>query len=123
MDNTHSSKLAEALRVLGENVMHLQDRFPDNTVDEVWIPAVGHDGLAVVTGDRAIWNDTEKRELLRTHRVSTFFFPKRYPRMGTWDQVAFTVKVWPAVRAEAARIRTWSCFDVHENGKLSSLAA
>lgn len=54
IDNNLSKQLADGMAAFGESVIHLKDRFDADEDDEVWLSAIGEDGLFLITRDDRI---------------------------------------------------------------------
>ena len=66
-DNNISTKLTRALGILAEplnTVVHLQDSFPPETIDEEWITEIKEKGYIVISGDPKIAKNPHERKLL-----------------------------------------------------------
>ena len=68
-----SSKLAEALRLLGKDVEHIHDKFEEGIKDEIWLPYVGENKMALITKDKGIRRKPNEQALLRKYGVVAFY--------------------------------------------------
>jgi hypothetical protein len=66
--------IAEALRAAGVQVEVHDDHFPQNALDETWLPAVGRKGWAVLTSDDRIRYRHAEISAASTARVALFIF-------------------------------------------------
>jgi hypothetical protein len=70
----------DALRAAGAHVKVHDDHFPQDALDEVWLPAVGQSGWAVLTsGDRIRYRQAEKSAATAAG-VALFIFTGRRMR-------------------------------------------
>ena len=61
------------MKGFGEHVIHLQDKFPPDTDDPIWLKYIGEKGLILVTRDERIrWRPAELRAL-KDYKVGAFF--------------------------------------------------
>jgi hypothetical protein len=105
LDNTFPRKLADILRLLDVDVVHLQAEFDPGTADEVWIPQVSAKGYILLTGDGRIRKGSVERAALEESQLPAIFLYSGYTNLSIWEQVAFLVRHWPAIDKEARRLK------------------
>jgi hypothetical protein len=90
--------LAEALRILGEPVDHVNDIFAPATPDETWIRYAGERGWCVVSRDVNITRRPHELAALRDFGVGAFFLlpGKRSPRLCQIIQAV--IRHWPELK-------------------------
>ena len=106
LDENLPASIAKALHELqthfnGEHfqVLHLNDRYPQGTKDEEWIPAVGAEGGLVITQDCNIHRMRSQRDLIAEHGVGLVFLkPPSKNGFSYWQQVELIVELWPAIK-------------------------
>lgn len=83
-------------------VQHLKGRFPEDTLDEVWLPQVAAEtGLIIVSADPAITKAKKEREIWRRTGLTSFFFGGGFAGLSVWPQIAEVVNWWPEIVREA----------------------
>jgi predicted nuclease of predicted toxin-antitoxin system len=76
-DNNVSKKIVEGLKAFGEEVVHLQEKFPEDSADIEWLQYVGEKGLVLITRDERVrWNPAEIAAI-KKFKVATFFLGGR----------------------------------------------
>ena len=73
VDNNLGVGVAAVLRELGLDVKHLKEDHPEDTLDEVWLAAIGADGRCLITRDLSIRTNRRLKDALKRHRVGAFF--------------------------------------------------
>jgi len=114
IDNNISKKIAKGLAEFGEDVMHLQDQFPEDAPDEEWLEYVGKNGMVLVTRDERIrWNPTELAAL-KKHKVRAFFMGGK--KLDRCAQIRQIVQNWPRMKEHARRLKPPFGFRIPEKG-------
>ena len=113
-DNNVSLHLVNGMRAFGENVIHLQEKFPENTDDVIWLKHLGENKMVLITRDEKIrWNPAE-RDAFRKHKVGAFFLSgKNLDRCRMIQQV---VKNWPRIKEYARKSKPPYFFRVPSRG-------
>ena len=123
LDNTNPPGFAPSLRAFEFDVRHMLEcaEFPRQgaTKDEEWMPVVGAQGWACITGDRRILVTEPLPRIRRESKLTTFFMPKGYTTQPLWPQYQLLVKCWLDIKANAERARAGDCFEVQQNGKVN----
>ena len=79
LDRSIPRSVAEALKLVRTGDTYwLEDRYPHNTPDEVWIPDAGAAGWLVVARDKKIRTRLWQRELVRRHGVGCFILNQKH---------------------------------------------
>lgn len=102
-----SIRIVEALRILdrANEIVHLRDRFPENTADAEWIFALAKEGgWVVVSGDLRITRNPAERKAWQESGLVAFFLEKSWANLTLWDQAWRLFKWWPEIVAQASRI-------------------
>jgi len=96
IDNNLSTYLAAGMKGFGEEVMHLCDQFPPDTVDTKWLEYIGNNGYVLVSRDEKLrWNPAEIYAL-KTFKVGAFFLGgKGRTRCELIQQL---VRNWPKMK-------------------------
>jgi predicted nuclease of predicted toxin-antitoxin system len=95
-DNNVSKKIVEGLKAFGEEAVHLQEIFPEDTADIDWIQYVGEKELVLITRDERVrWNPAEIAAI-KKFKVATFFLGGSHlDRCRLIQQV---VRNWPRIK-------------------------
>ena len=104
LDNNLSRHLAEGLRGFGEkDVMHLTDRFPDDTDDATLLKYMGEEHIFFITRDLRIrWKPAEIRAL-KDYNIGAFFLGgKNQSRCQLIQQL---VRHWPKIKEHSLNYR------------------
>ena len=101
IDENLGHDLAKGLGLLGFNVEHLLDSFPQGTKDVDWLEYVGKNNLALVTKDKGIRRKPNEKALLLKYRVVAFY-------LGGSEQsgqniVKQLVNAWEKMETEARK--------------------
>lgn len=106
--------LAEALRVLGEPVEHVNEIFAPATPDETWIRYAGERNRCIVSRDVNITRRPHELAALRASSVGAFFLlpGKRSPRLCQTIQTM--IRHWPELKRLAATERRPFQFQIGE---------
>ena len=123
LDNTFGKQTAAILQMLDVDAVHLQDEFAPNTMDVDWIPEVSRKGYVLITGDGRIRKGGAERAALEQSRLRAIFFYNGYTNLNIWEQVAFIVRLWPAIDSEAQRMKPGETRHLSVNGNISTFEA
>jgi hypothetical protein len=127
-DNCMAWRIAEALALLleldGFEIVALRSRFPENCADEEWMPALGKEGgWNVISGDRRIIRNPQRRRVWMESRLTTFFLAP------AWSNEAFTerekhlrlLKRWDEIVECARKSHPGTGFILPYRGKIERL--
>lgn len=79
-------------------IEHLTDRFPEDALDEVWLPAIAEDKeLVVVSADPRITTSKKVKEVWQGTGLTSFFFGGGFSDKRIWTQVLEVVRWWPDI--------------------------
>lgn len=127
-DNQLAPQLAECIHALakveGDEVVHLRTKFPPNTKDPVWIPALAEEGgWIVVCGDLNIIRMRAERPVWKAAGLVGFFLKKGWINITPWDQAWRLVHWWPDIVKQAHFAAPGSAYGVSLNytGKFDTL--
>jgi hypothetical protein len=123
LDHNLPPRVARALNALSEGLGHdviaLQEKFPKNTKDEVWIRCLSAEGgWAVLSGDRAIMKDPVTLAAWRESTLTVFFLEKGWSKIDYWVKAWKLVQIWPRILSLAETIHPGTTYLVPVRGKL-----
>ena len=127
-DNCLPLRLAEALQSLegskGHTVTHLRDMFDEAISDVEWIRVLAAEGdWIIISGDLRISQNVFERQAWRESGLTAFFLAKGWTTLPLWEQAWKLIKWWPAIAAQAERIKQGAGFIVPVSGaKLQQLS-
>lgn len=100
-DNCFSKNLAEAINILDqdEEIIHLKDRFRENTKDEVLLKDIGENNIFLITRDTRIRKHAAAREAFRKHRVGAFILTGK--GLNRWQIIRFIINNWIKIKEAA----------------------
>ncbi len=102
VDNNFGRTLVNGFRALGySDIEHLQDTFPQDADDEVWLKYVGENRYVLITKDKAIRHNPKEKEALLKHRVVAFYLGG--DQMGTKEISKQLINAWGKIEACAER--------------------
>ena len=106
-DNNISFKIANAARELFQDnkrhIMHLTDKFPANTIDEVWINQLIKEGnWALISIDRFQKNSIEKMAL-NNPRLVSFILKSGWSDIGFYEQAHMLIRWMPTFIKQAEK--------------------
>ncbi|HEY0394100.1 MAG TPA: DUF5615 family PIN-like protein [Candidatus Elarobacter sp.] len=121
LDNMLPPALADVLRALEYDVVHLREHFAPNAKDEDWLPVVGKRGWAIVTVDHRIAKSRATQELLKAaNTVAVFLFPS-FQALNRDKQVAWIVEHFSVIRSAVESAKRGTNLTARQNGKLEKL--
>lgn len=101
IDENLGHDLAKGLCLLGYNVEHLLDNFPEGTRDVDWLGYVGENKLALITKDKGIRRKPNEKALLLKYKVVAFYLGGS--EQSGQDIVKQLVNAWDKMEAEAKK--------------------
>jgi hypothetical protein len=115
VDNNLPPALARALHALsesrGHSVVHLRQKFEQDTKDEAWIKALSTEGgWSVITHDRQ--NKGLEREVLSRAGLIVFFLDKSWSKRTFWDISHNIVRWWPRIIEQSEGMQGGAAFKV-----------
>jgi len=120
-DNNISHKIAKALSVLAQpidEVIHLTDKFPENTVDEEWISKIKDEGYAIISGDPKIAKRPHQKEVLVNSKLTVFFLARGWMNLNFWNQASGLIKIFPEIRRLTKENPTKAIFEITKGGQV-----
>jgi len=96
-DNCVSENVVAALRCLEKrhDLVHLRDRFPEGTLDPVWIGALGSEGgWTIVSGDPRISRGKAERAAWRESGLTAFFCGDAWGSRKLMMQASEMLRMW-----------------------------
>jgi PIN like domain len=123
LDNNLAPKLARGFHqfVLGEDeVVHLRDRFRQDTPDVEWMRALaGESHWVIVSGDVAIGRNPHEVEAWKSAGHVIFFLKAGWTNIQFWPQVQKLARCFPDIIVLARRAKPGDSFVVSVNGKIA----
>lgn len=109
-DNNLPPGLAHALAALCANdpdisaVTHLRDRFPGDTKDPVWIPALAREAgpWYVLSIDKFKKDHRAEREAIRRAGLTVYVLDAQWSSQAYWTKAARLVLWWPTISKHAS---------------------
>ena len=123
LDNTFSKQMAEILRMLKVEAIHLQEEYAAETKDADWIPEVALKGYTLITGDGRIRKGSAERAALEQSQLPAIFLYNGYTNTTIWEQVAFLVRHWPVIEKEARKMQSGDTRYLGVNGNITTYEA
>lgn len=125
-DNTFAPGLARALPLIAAGAhasKHLLDQYPGGDPgDMVWIREVGSwTGWIILSGDRRIATNPQKRAALIDSRRHIFFMPSGFPDLDRWEQASHFFRWLPKIVKRAGNPGSHVAFDVKMNGAIDPI--
>jgi PIN like domain len=122
-DNNLPPKLAKALHVLvapEHEVIHLKEKFPQNTSDETWMNGLAKElDWVIISGDNRITKNPHEVQAWRAAGHTTFFLKPGWTNVNFWTQAYKFVKCFPDIIATARGAKSGRFFLVAGNGKIT----
>lgn len=99
IDNNLGQQLANGMKAFGEEVMHLKEKFSEDTPDVEWLSYVGEQNLILVTRDLKVRYRPLELKALKEYKVGAFFLGgKNRTRCELIQQL---VRNWPRMKSLA----------------------
>jgi hypothetical protein len=122
-DNNLPPKLAKGLHVLiapEHEVIHLKEKFPQNTSDEDWMKGLAKElDWVIISGDNRITKNPHEVQAWRAAGHTTFFLKPGWTNFDFWTQAYKIVKCFPDIIATARKAKSGKFFLVAGNGKIT----
>ena len=113
-DNNLSKHLSDGLGDFGEDTCHLQDYFPEDTIDEVWLKYIGEQGWFLITIDRQILRRPLEKEALKKYKIGAFFLSGK--NMMRWNYVKQLIISWEKIKSIAHNETPPFAYQVNRHG-------
>jgi PIN like domain len=121
-DNNLSPKLAKSLNVLvapDHEVVHLKEKFPANTPDDIWMNGLARElDWVIISGDNRITRNPYEVQAWRAAGHTTFFLKPGWTNYSFWVQAYKFVKCFPDIMGVAKKAKSGEFFFVSGNGKI-----
>lgn len=114
VDNNLSTALAAGMKAFGEDVVHLQDHFGENSADSEWLAHIGSEGWILITRDERIRYRPSEWGALKEHRVGAFFLGGK--NRSRCDLIQQLVRNWPRIKELTAKTRPPFAFRIPPSG-------
>ena len=114
LDNNLAMGLAEGMRAFGEDVMHLRDKFQEDTPDTEWLEYVGKNRIFLITRDEKIRKNPAELQAIRLYRVGAFFLGGK--NLRRCDLIEQLVRSWRRIKETAASKPRPFAFRVRRRG-------
>lgn len=125
VDNCLAIKHARALNALVEpyhRIIHLRDKFPPETPDEIWLNELAKDGdWIVISGDCRIGRSAHERQAWHESGLTVFFLAKGWMNLPLMEQHAKLSHCLPKILENAERIKPGSGFSVSVKGVVEQI--
>lgn len=97
-DRNMGRGIPAALKLLGLPVISRDEKFAQDTPDDVWLEQAGQQGWAVLTRDMRFLRVQSQRRALRDHSVGCFVLWKA-ASLPRWDAVRIIARNWDEIQA------------------------
>jgi hypothetical protein len=122
-DNNIAPAIPEALRVLGENAVHIcecaEHDIARDALDVDWMPKVAKLGWFAITVDNNIQRRREEKKVREACGLWVIYLPGAFGRkLHFFQQAAFVIRAWENIVQAAESARVGQCFRVTEHHKV-----
>jgi hypothetical protein len=118
----HALRLLCAKEFPSDKILHLTEKFPAETHDDVWLPALAAErDWIIVSGDPRISRSPQEQAAWLSAGLTTFFLAKGWMDRPFWFQATMLIRLWPEIRAAASQHRGVMGFLVRAQGKIEVL--
>jgi hypothetical protein len=122
-DNNLAPKLARGFHqfVVGEHeVIHLRDRFSEDTPDVEWMKRLASEsGWVILSGDVAIGRNPHEVQAWKAAGHTIFFLKAGWTNIGLWQQVQKLARCFSDIIKQAGKAKPGDAFVVTVNGKIT----
>ena len=115
-DNCISQNLARAIGILdqAEEIIHLQDRFPEDIKDKELLTDIGKHDFFLITKDKYIRKRAAEKEAFKKYKVGAFILTGK--NLNRWQIIRFIINNWEKIKEAAGRIRRPFAFRIKRDG-------
>ncbi len=99
-DRSVGRTVPEALKLLGADVIKLDDLFAPQTPDDQWLHAAAQNGWTIITKDKRIRFNEAERRAIEDARVGCFVLLN--PKLTRWTMAKLLMQVWDRLEEIAA---------------------
>ena len=107
-DKNLSPYLAKAVAALCEphtiEVIHIDEKFPNNPPDAEWIAALAAEGNWVIISQDRFAKNSREREALKSTGIVTLILTKQWAHQREWDKAWLLVRWWPRLMEFASLV-------------------
>jgi PIN like domain len=96
----------------GFSVTHVRDVVGERTLDVDWIPLVGKEGGAVISGDRRLATREHELLALRSSGVITFILAPGWSKLPFWEKAWLLTRWYPRLAEIASHSPPGSIYRV-----------
>jgi PIN like domain len=122
LDNNLSPKLARALHALLEpdhSAHHLKDKYPKDTLDEVWMAELGkEEDWIILTGDTAISRNPHEQRAWLEAGLPIFFLKHGWADLNGWEKAAKLFHHFPEILKLAQRAKPRDAYVIPVKGAI-----
>lgn len=99
-------------------IVHLREKFDEDTDDIVWISALAEEGdWVIVSGDPRISRNEAERAAWLESGITAFFLSDGFPNKRFWKQAEVLVHWWPEIVLTARQANEGSGYLLPLTGK------
>lgn len=104
MSPYHAKGMRGFAELQSHEIVHLRERFTEDTADAVWIRELGNEGgWIVISGDTRIARGTAEKAAWYESGLTIFFFAPPWATDKFWVQSAALVAWWDAINRQARK--------------------
>jgi predicted nuclease of predicted toxin-antitoxin system len=127
VDNNLSPKIARALHALAapeHEVVHLRDKYKEDTKDEDWMRALAQEHeWVIISGDVRIRKNPHEVKAWREAGHTIFFLRKGWTNIKPFEQASKLFHFFPEIVKLASSSLRGSGFDMPQKGNIKSFYA
>jgi predicted nuclease of predicted toxin-antitoxin system len=126
-DNGLPKRLAKTLAYLegedGITVIHLSEKFPQNTPDITWITQLSDEkDWFVITKDNQIKKRTHERRAWQESNVPIVFLQKSWMNFDFWNITWRMIRFWPKIKESISKLKNNESIILTVNGNISLIS-
>lgn len=114
IDNNLSPHLAAGMHAFGEDVEHLQEKFPPDTKDTTLLKYIGENALFLITRDNQIRRRPSELAAFKKYKIGAFFLGGKC--RTRWQIIKQLVRSWERIKDYAAKERKPFAFRISPQG-------
>jgi hypothetical protein len=101
VDRDLGKSVPQALQLVRDDVVFLEDEFAHDTADEIWLEDVGQRDWVVITRNRKISTNPAQVAAVKAHGVRCFCLMQKKP-LTRWQMLERLVKSWESMEQQVA---------------------
>ena len=121
IDRSIPRDVAEALKKVGDDVLWLEDEFPHDATEEVWLKEAGNRGWLVVSRDKKIRTRPGERQALLDATVGCFILTQKQS-LTRWDYLKLLAATLDEMEGAFASTQRPFIYAVGRRGHLRRIA-